>query len=150
MQIVFDKVDKFLANPAELPKIIIIYGPTACGKTGLSIELAKHLSTEVISADSRQIFRHMDIGTGKITREEMQGIPHHLLDIRNPDEEYSVGAYQKDVFPLIADMHGRGKIPILCGGTGLYLDAIAFHFDIPPYEPDWEYRSVMDEIRLEK
>lgn len=72
-----------------------------------------------------------------------------MLDIRNPDEEYSVGAYQHDVFPIIDDILARAKTPILCGGTGLYLDAIAFHFDIPPREPDWEYRDSLEEIRLE-
>lgn len=107
MQIHFDKVKKFLKTPSVLPKIIIIYGPTACGKTGLSIELAKHLGTEIIGADSRQIYRHMDIGTGKVTQEEMQGIPHHMIDIRNPDEEYSVGEYQKEVFGIIQDIQNR-------------------------------------------
>jgi tRNA dimethylallyltransferase len=149
MQILFDKVQKFLSTPSALPKIIIVYGPTACGKTGLSIELAKHLKTEVISADSRQVFRYMDIGTGKVTREGMQWIPHHMLDIRNPDEQYSVGEFQKEVFSLIKDLHDKGVVPILCGGTGLYLDAIAFHFSIPPMEPDWEYRNMLDELRLE-
>jgi tRNA dimethylallyltransferase len=144
----FDKIDKFLQQPSLLPKIIIIYGPTASGKTGLSIELAQHLKTEIISADSRQIFRYMDIGTGKVTIDEMQWIPHYMLDIRNPDEEYSVGAYQKEVFPIIESIHARGRVPILCGGTGLYLDAVAFHFDIPPMEPDWAYRNSLDQIRL--
>lgn len=131
MQIIFDKVESFLGAPSTLPKIIIVYGPTACGKTALSVELAKRLDTEVIGADSRQIYRYMDIGTGKVTRDEMQGIPHHLIDIRNPDEEYSVGVYQKEVFAIIENMQSRGKTPILCGGTGLYLDAVAFHFDMP-------------------
>ncbi len=144
------QVEKFIQTPSSLPKIIIIYGPTASGKTRLSIELAKYLSTEIISADSRQIFRYMDIGTGKVTPDEMQGIRHHMIDILNPDESYSVGAYQKDVLPIIETLHDLGKVPILCGGTGLYLDAIAFHFDIPPMEPDWEYRSRMDSIRLEQ
>lgn len=73
-----------------------------------------------------------------------------MLDIRNPDEEYSVGVYQKEVFGIIKEIHGRGMTPILCGGTGLYLDAVAFHFDIPPMEPDWEYRDVLDQVRLEQ
>lgn len=145
-----ERVEDFLNTSSLLPKIIIIYGPTACGKTGLSISIAKCLDTEVISADSRQIYRYMDVGTGKVTPKEMQWIKHHMLDIRNPDEEYSVGAYQKEVFEIIQDMHSRKKIPILCGGTGLYLDAIAFHFDIPPMKPDWEYRDSLDKIRREK
>jgi len=150
MQIHFDKVEKFLNTPSLLPKIIIIYGPTACGKTDLSIELAKRLNTEIIGADSRQIYRYMDIGTGKIPSREMQEIPHHMIDIRNPDEEYSVGAYQKEVFEIIEEIQGRKKIPILCGGTGLYLDSVVFHFDLPPMEPDWECREKLDKIRMEK
>ncbi len=109
-----DQVDNFLQTPALLPKIIIIYGPTASGKTSLSLDLAQYLGTEIISADSRQIFRYMNIGTGKIMPHEMQGIKHHMIDILNPDEPYSVGAYQKDVFPLIDTLHRLGKIPILC------------------------------------
>ncbi|MFA6091165.1 MAG: tRNA (adenosine(37)-N6)-dimethylallyltransferase MiaA [Candidatus Gracilibacteria bacterium] len=150
MQTILQKVEKFLITPSLLPKIIIIYGPTACGKTSLSIELAKHLKTEIIGADSRQIYRHMNIGTGKVTHDEMQGISHSLLDIRNPDEEYSVGLYQKEVFSIIERIHGHGKVPILCGGTGLYLDSVAFHFDIPAMEPDWEYREKMEQIRQER
>lgn len=150
MQIIFDKAERFLNMSSTLPKIIIVYGPTACGKTALSVELAKRLGSEVIGADSRQVYRYMDIGTGKITRDEMQGIPHHMIDIRNPDEEYSVGAYQKEVFSLIKNMQSRGRVPILCGGTGLYLDAVAFHFDMPSLEPDWEYREQLDRIRQER
>ncbi|NDK19291.1 tRNA (adenosine(37)-N6)-dimethylallyltransferase MiaA [Candidatus Gracilibacteria bacterium] len=150
MQIHLEKVRKFLENHSVLPKIVIIYGPTACGKTALSIELAKYSDTEIISADSRQIYRYMDIGTGKVTPKEMQGIKHYMLDIRNPDEEYSVGAYQKEIFPIISDIHSREKVPILCGGTGLYLDSVAFHFDIPPREPDWEYRDSLELLRQEK
>lgn len=150
MQIIFDKVEGFLSSSSALPKIIVIYGPTACGKTALSVAIARHLDTEVISVDSRQVYRHMDIGTGKVTRDEMQGVSHHMIDIRNPDEEYSVGIFQKEVFQIIANIQSHGKVPILCGGTGLYLDAIAFHFDIPPMEPDWEYREQLDRIRQEK
>lgn len=150
MQIIFDKVERFLNAPSALPKIIVVYGPTACGKTALSVELAKRLDAEIIGADSRQIYRYMDIGTGKITRDEMQDIPHHMIDIRNPDEEYSVGLYQQEVFSLIEDIQSRGRVPILCGGTGLYLDAVAFHFDMPSLEPDWEYRERLDVIRHEK
>ncbi len=86
----------FLEKKSKLPKIIVIYGPTACGKTALSIEVAKLLETEIISTDSRQIFRGMDIGTGKITELQKQGIAHHMIDIINPDETYSVGAFKKE------------------------------------------------------
>ena len=144
------KVEKFLHTPSLLPKLIVIYGPTACGKTSLSIELAKYLESEIISADSRQIFRYMNIGTGKVTLEEMQGISHYMLDIRDPDEQYSVGEYQKEAFGIIENIHAQKKVPILCGGTGLYIDALVFHFDIPALEPDWIYRDSLDKIRLEK
>jgi len=150
MQILFDRVTQFLETPSILPKVIIIYGPTACGKTTLSIELAKHLNTEIIGADSRQIYRYLNIGTGKVTEPEKQGVPHHMIDIIDPNQEYSVGAYQKAVLPIIDKLHEEKKIPILCGGTGLYLDAVAFHFDIPASLPDWEYRDELEKLRLEK
>jgi len=104
MQIIFDQVSRFLDTPSNLPKLIIIYGPTASGKTGLAIEIAKHLRTEVIGADSRQIYRFLDIGTGKVTHEEMDGVPHHLINIRNPDEKYSVGEYQREATSIIEGM----------------------------------------------
>ncbi|MDP2103892.1 MAG: tRNA (adenosine(37)-N6)-dimethylallyltransferase MiaA [Candidatus Gracilibacteria bacterium] len=132
-----------------MPKIIIVYGPTASGKTGLAIEIAKRLRTEVIGADSRQIYRFLDIGTGKVTPEEMDGVPHHLIDIRNPDEKYSVGEYQREATSIIEDILQKGQVPILCGGTGLYLDAVAFHFDLPPMAPDWGYRDRMETLRLQ-
>lgn len=150
MQIIFDKAARFLGAPSILPKLIVVYGPTACGKTALSVEIAKRFDAEIIGADSRQIYRYMDIGTGKVTHEEMQAVPHHMIDIRNPDEEYSVGAYQKEAFAIIGDIRSRKKIPILCGGTGLYLDSVAFHFDMPALEADWGYREQLDRIRIEK
>lgn len=150
MQDILWKVEQFLQRPSVLPKVIIIYGPTACGKTGLSIQIASSIHAEIIGADSRQIYRGMNIGTGKVTQEEMKGIPHHMIDIRNPPEKYSVAVYQKEVFSLISEIHSKKKIPIICGGTGLYLDSVAFHFDMPEMEPDWEYRNHLEEIRLEK
>lgn len=149
MQIIFDQVSRFLEIQSHLPKLIVVYGPTASGKTGLAIEIAKHLGTEVIGADSRQIYRFLDIGTGKVTEEEKDGIPHHMIDIRNPDDAYSVGEYQRETAPIIRDILQKERIPILCGGTGLYLDAVAFHFDLPPMEPDWEYRDRMETLRLQ-
>ena len=101
MQTLFDRVDTFINAPSTLPKLIVVYGPTACGKTAFSIELAKYLDTEIIGADSRQIYRGLDIGTGKITEAEKQSIKHHMIDIINPDQEYSVGMYQQTVFPII-------------------------------------------------
>lgn len=149
MQILFDQVTHFLDTPSKLPKIIIVYGPTACGKTTLAVQIAKRLGTEIISADSRQIYRFLDIGTGKATKEEMDGIDHHMIDIRNPDEEYSVGEYQKEVISITNSLLKKWKIPVFCGGTGLYLDSVAYHFDMPHIEPDWEYRDNLEKLRQE-
>lgn len=91
-----EKIQTFLKKTSDVPKIIVIYGPTACGKTAMSIEVAKFLNTEIISTDSRQIFRGMDIGTGKITEAEKQGIVHHMIDIVTPDQEYSVADFKKE------------------------------------------------------
>lgn len=131
------------------PTIIAVYGPTASGKTALSIRLAERFSGEVVSADSRQIFRGMDIGTGKVTREEMGGVPHHCLDLADPDEDFSVGLFVKAADAAIAEIRARGKVAVVCGGTGLYLDALLFDFDVPEIPPDWEYRAELERYRLE-
>ncbi|MDD2565823.1 MAG: tRNA (adenosine(37)-N6)-dimethylallyltransferase MiaA [Candidatus Gracilibacteria bacterium] len=145
-----ENLENFLNKKTKLPKIIIIYGPTACGKTALSIDIARKLETEIIGADSRQIYKLLDIGTGKIKEEEKKGIKHHMIDFLNIDEEYSVGEYKKEAERLILEIHNKGKIPVICGGTGLYLDSIAFNFDIPEIKPDWVYREELEKIRLEK
>ncbi len=90
-----EEIDRYLEEKSERPKIIVIYGPTACGKTTLSLEIAKYLNTEIISADSRQIYRGLDIGTGKITEAEMRGIPHHMIDIIDPSEKYSMVDFRR-------------------------------------------------------
>ena len=105
-------------------KTICIAGPTASGKTALAIELAKQLDGEVVSCDSMQIYRYMDIGTAKPTREEMQGIVHHMLDVAEPDEDFSVGRYCEMASPIVDDILARGKTAIIAGGTGLYMDAL--------------------------
>ncbi len=118
------KIDDFLNKKSEKQKIIVIYGPTACGKTWLSISLAKYLDTHVISTDSRQIYKSMNIGTGKITSQEMWEIPHHLLDIIDPDKKYSVWEYRRKAVNIIDTISSEKKVPILCWGTGLYIDSI--------------------------
>ena len=110
----------------NMKKVIVICGPTAVGKTKLSVELAKRLDGEIINADSTQIFRMMDIGTAKVTEEEKENIPHHLFDIRNPAEDYTVYDYQKDCRYWIDDILKREKTPILVGGTGLYIKAALY------------------------
>lgn len=106
------------------PKIIVIAGPTASGKTALSIALARQYGGEVVSADSMQIYRHMDIGTAKPTLEERAGIPHHMLDVADPEEAFSVARYVELASSCVDDILSRGRVPILAGGTGLYLDSL--------------------------
>ena len=111
-------------------KIIVILGPTAIGKTKLSIKLAKEYNGEIINADSMQLYKYLNIGTAKITEEEKNGIPHHLFDIKEPTEEYSIYNYQKDCRACINDIKKRGKTPILVGGTGLYIKAALYDYNL--------------------
>jgi tRNA dimethylallyltransferase len=106
------------------PKILVIVGPTASGKTRMGVELAQLLNGEVVSADSMQIYRRMDIGTAKPTPEETKGIPHHMIDVAEPWEDYSVARYVSEAVPVVEDIRRRGKLPILVGGTGLYVDSL--------------------------
>ena len=108
--------------------VIVIVGPTAVGKTKLSVELALRLNGEIISGDSMQIYREMDIGTAKVTHEEMKGIPHHLIDIKDFDEEYSVKEFQKNVRDCIEAVSNRNHTPIIVGGTGLYIKAALYDY----------------------
>lgn len=107
-------------------KLLILIGPTAVGKTALSIQIAKRFDLEIISGDSMQIYKHMDIGTGKITEEEKEGVLHHMLDIVEPDEDYSVKAYQDQVTSLINSAHDHEKLPFIVGGTGLYIKSLIY------------------------
>ena len=116
-----------------MPNIICIAGPTASGKTALAVELAKELNGEVISCDSMQIYRRMDIGTAKPTEEEMQGIAHHMLDVAEPDEDFSVSRYCQMATPILDDILARGKTAIVAGGTGLYMDSLMRGNDFAPY-----------------
>ena len=106
------------------PKLVVITGPTASGKTALGVALARRLGGEVVSADSMQIYRGMDIGTAKPTPEEMQGVPHHMIDIADPAENYSVSRYAAEASVCVDDILARGKLPIVVGGTGLYIDSL--------------------------
>lgn len=118
-----------------MEKLIVVLGTTACGKSGLGVELAKKFSGEVVSADSRQVYRGLDLGTGKVTPAEMEGIPHHMLDVVEPNEPYSVADFQKGAYAAIDGILQRGRVPFLVGGTGLYVRAVTegFQFsDAPP------------------
>lgn len=125
-------------------KIIVILGPNASGKTGLSIKLAKKFKGEVVSADSRQVYKGMDIGTGKITKEEMQGIPHHLLDVASPKKRFSVAEYKILAEKAIAKIQKKNKIPFLVGGTGFYIQAVADNIQMPAVKPDWKLRAKLE------
>ena len=127
--------------------IICIAGPTASGKTSLSIALAKELNGEVVSCDSMQIYRRMDIGTAKPTREEMDGVPHHMIDICEPDEDFSVSRYCEMATPIVDDILARGKTAIIAGGTGLYMDSLIRGNDFAPF-PATGHRQRL-EARLE-
>lgn len=132
------------------PHIIIIAGPTAVGKTKTSIELAKALNTEIISADSIQIYRGCDIGSAKVTTEEMQGIKHHLIDIKEPYENYSVKEYREDAFNIINKLHAKNKIPIVCGGTGFYINSLIYDMNLDDNSKDDFVREKIYEIYEEK
>ncbi len=131
------------------PKVIVIGGPTATGKTALSIELAKRIQGEIVSADSMLIYRGMNIGTAKPTEEEKEGIPHYMIDIVNPDERFSVADYKKGAIRAIEEILAKGKTPIVVGGTGLYIDTLIYGIDYPDIEIDLDYRKSLEE-RAEK
>ena len=131
-------------------KVIVICGPTASGKTALSIELAKKINGEIVSCDSMQIYKEMDIGTAKPTKEEMQGIKHYMIDIVSPDERYSVADYKKEAKKAIKEILSKGKVPIVVGGTGLYVDSLIYEIDYPEIEFDEKYREELEKEVEEK
>ena len=132
------------------PKVIVICGPTASGKTALSIELAKKINGEIVSADSMQIYKDMDIGTAKTTPEEMQGIKHYLQDFVEPDKRYSVADYKVDAEKAIEEILSKGKTPIVVGGTGLYVDSLIYGIEYQEIKFDEKYRKKLEDIALEK
>lgn len=136
----------FLNASSEKPVVPFIVGPTASGKTDLAIELANEIGGEVISADSMQIYKKMDIGTAKATLEERERVRHHLIDIINPDESYSVAQYYSDARASLFDILKRGKIPIICGGTGLYINALSKPFILDIKSHDETIRDKLSEI----
>lgn len=132
------------------PKIVVICGPTASGKTALSIELAKRIGGEIVSADSMQIYQDMNIGSAKVTKKEMQGIKHHLIDIVSPEERYSVADFKKDAKQAIEEILAKGKTPIIVGGTGLYINALIYEIEYPDIPVDEEYRKQLQKIEREQ
>ena len=134
----------------EKPVVIVICGPTASGKTALSIELAKRINGEIVSADSMQIYKDMDIGSAKVTPEEMQGIKHYLIDSVLPSERYSVANYKQDAKKAIEEIIEKGKTPIVVGGTGLYIDSLIYEIEYKDIEINEEYRKELEKIRDEQ
>ena len=126
--------------------LIVVGGPTASGKTALAIELAKALDGEIVSADSMQIYKYMDIGTAKPTADELKECPHHLIGFREPDCDFSVADYTELAHKTIADITARGKVAIMCGGTGLYINSVVNDVDFGEYENDYELRKSLDEL----
>lgn len=126
------------------PKVIVICGPTASGKTALSIELAKKVNGEIISSDSMQIYKDMDIGTAKPTEKEMQGIKHYLIDFVEPNQRYSVAEFKKDAENAIKEVLEKDKTPIVVGGTGLYVDSLIYGIEYPDIELDEKYREELE------
>ena len=129
----------------ELKPLVILVGPTAVGKTAASIGLAKALNGEIISGDSMQIFKGLDIGTAKITKEEMQGVPHHLIDIKEPWETFSVAEFKRLADEAIADIYDRGKMPIIVGGTGFYINSVLYEYHFGEADTDEAYRAELEQ-----
>lgn len=139
---------KFLEKKSDKNKIIVIYWPTACGKTDLAIKITKFLNSEIISTDSRQIFKWLDIWTGKVTEEEKDWIIHHMIDIIEPNQEYSVWEFKKEAEKIIKNILKKWEIPILCWGTWLYIDSLIYDFKIPKVPADPILREKLEDERI--
>ena len=141
------KIINDLANKKK--KLIVVLGPTASGKSELAVKIAKKHNGEIVSADSKQIYRDMNIGTGKITKKEMQRIPHYCLSIANPKKQFTIAEYKEKALEAIDKIYKKGKIPILCGGTGFYIQAVVENLDIPKVKPDWKLRKELEKKSAE-
>lgn len=130
--------------------LIILTGPTAVGKTALSVKLAKKIHGEIISADSMQVYRYMDIGSAKIKKEEMEGVPHHLIDVLNPEDEFNVYIFQKMANECLAGIYERGHIPIVAGGTGFYIQALLYDIAFEQEEENSSIRERLEKLAKEK
>lgn len=130
--------------------LIILAGPTAVGKTAASIRLAKAIGAEIISADSMQVYRHMDIGSAKIRQEEMEGVPHYLIDVLEPEEEFNVVRFQQMAKAAAEEIYAKGKIPLVAGGTGFYIQALLYNIDFTENDGDTSYRRSLEKTAEEK
>jgi tRNA dimethylallyltransferase len=131
------------------PKVVVVLGPNASGKSDLGVLLARKFNGEIISADSRQVYRGLNLGTGKITRREMQGITHHLIDVIAPRRNFNVARYQKLGKEAIKKILKRGKLPIIVGGTGLYVDTLIYDYPLPPVKPNPSLRKKLEKLSAE-
>jgi len=135
---------------SDKAKLLIIAGPTASGKSDTAVELALRLNGAVISADSMQVYKGMDIGSAKVTREEMRGVPHYLIDCMDPSEEWNVVEFQKRARKAIEEVQAKGMLPILCGGTGFYIQSVLYDIDFTEMEDNSSYRQELQQLALEK
>lgn len=132
------------------PKIIVILGPTASGKSDLAVKIAKKFNGEIISADSRQVYRGLDLGSGKITKKEMENIKHYLLDVASPKRTFTVEQYKKLAQKTIKKILKKHKVPIICGGTGLYIDSLIYDYNFPQVPPDAKLRKELEKFPTEE
>lgn len=130
-----------MSNENKKIPLIVVAGPTAAGKSECAVELARRIDGEIISADSMQVYRYMDIGSAKITLEEMMGIPHYMIDVADPSESFDVARYKEMAKACVEEIHSRGHIPILCGGTGFYIQAVTRDIDFTDTFADPDYRN---------
>ena len=132
-----------------MKKLIAVVGTNASGKSGLGIALARRYGGEVVSADSRQVYRGLDLGSGKVTPEEIAGVPHHLLDVCEPGAFFTMADFQRLAYAAIEEIHSRGRLPFLVGGTGLYVDAVCDGYVLSNIEPDLSYRRELEKLERE-
>lgn len=137
-------------SSAQKPPLVGIVGPTASGKTELSIDLAQEFHGEIVSADSRQVYRGLDVGAAKVTPEQQRAVPHHMIDVADPKETHTVAQYKDGAVRAIEHIHQRGKVPFLVGGTGLYVRAVVDNLRIPPVAPQPELRAELERLELPK
>ncbi len=142
-------MDKKVNTSENLPKILVILGPTASGKSNLAVKIAKKFNGEIISADSRQVYKGLDLGSGKITKKEMRGVPHYLLDVISPKKTFTVSQYQKIGQKTIKNILAQKKLPIICGGTGLYIDSLIYGNQFPEVPPQPKLRKKLEKFSTE-
>lgn len=140
LQLFFKEIKKTGEKP-----LLVVCGPTASGKTALSLRLAEDFNGEIISADSAQVYRKLDIGTDKVSITDRQRVKHHLIDIRDPDQTFTMADFKREATKAIGDIHMKGKVPILCGGTGLYVSAVVENYELPVAAPDPKIRQTLED-----